>query len=112
MQTTERAPSRAERSRQIIAVLAKHGLAVAGHRTMGPVEAREACEELGTTFIKLAQLLGARADLLPREYREELAKLQDDVAPVDASAIEARIESELGAPPDELFAAFDRVPLA
>lgn len=112
MQTTERAPSRAERSRQILAVLAKHGLAVASHRTMGPVEAREACEELGTTFIKLAQMLGARADLLPHEYRDELAKLQDNVAPVDASAIEARIESELGAPPDELFAAFDRVPLA
>lgn len=112
MQTTERAPSRAERSRQIIAVLAKHGLAVAGNRTMGPVQAREACEELGTTFIKLAQMLGARADLLPREYRDELTKLQDDVPPVETAAIEARIEDELGAAPEDLFASFDRVPLA
>ena len=112
MQTTERAPSRAERSRQIISVLAKHGLAVASHRTMAPIEAREACEELGTTFIKLAQMLAARADLLPREYRQELATLQDDAAPVDAPAIEARIESELGAQPEELFESFERVPIA
>src|SRR6185312_17491324 len=102
MQTTERAPTRAERSRQILAVLAKHGLATASHRTMGPVQAREACEELGTTFIKLAQMMGARADLLPRAYRDELTKLQDDVAPVDPAVIAARIEDELGAAPQEL----------
>jgi ubiquinone biosynthesis protein len=121
MQTTERAPSRAERSRQILAVLAKHGLATAGarlpfrngdRRTIGAVEARQACEELGTTFIKLAQMLAARADLLPRDYRDELAKLQDDAPPVDGALIEARVESELGAAPLELFAAFDPVPLA
>ena len=79
---------------------------------MGAVQAREACEELGTTFIKLAQMMGARADLLPREYREELAKLQDDVEPVEPAVIEARIESELGAQPEELFESFERVPLA
>ena len=118
METTERAPSRAERSRHILAVLAKHGLVVAGAglrgnaRTIGAVEAREACEELGTTFIKLAQMLAARGDLLPREYRDELAKLQDDVAPVPAGSIEDCITSELGATPEELFASFNPTPMA
>ncbi len=68
-------PSRAERSRQILAVLAKHGFAAAGagltrqddaDRIQSQAEqARLACEELGTTFIKLGQVLSTRADLLP-----------------------------------------------
>ncbi|MBV8424620.1 MAG: AarF/ABC1/UbiB kinase family protein [Candidatus Eremiobacteraeota bacterium] len=121
METTERAPSRAERSRQIVAVLAKHGLAAAGAglpfrsgnpQTIGAVEAREACEELGTTFIKLAQMLSARADLLPREYRDQLAMLQDSVPPVKTGLIEDAFAGELGALPEALFARFDREPLA
>lgn len=32
-----------------------------------------ALEELGTTFIKLGQILSTRADLLPADYQAELA---------------------------------------
>jgi len=115
-------PTRAERTRQILAVLAKHGFAAAGagittrddgDRMRSQAEqARLACEELGTTFIKLGQLLSARADLLPAEYREELAKLQDDVPPIDTAIVERVIADELGAPPEDLFERFDRTPLA
>src|SRR4051812_11778345 len=55
---------------------------------------------------------GARPDLIGPIWASELARLQDDVPPVDAAAIRARIEAELGKPIDELFAAFDDVPLA
>jgi ubiquinone biosynthesis protein len=48
----------------------------------GAVEFRSALEELGTTFIKLGQLLSSRPDLLPDVYIEELGKLVDQIEPV------------------------------
>ena len=38
-------------------------------------------EKLGPTFVKLAQLLSTRPELLPKAYRTALARLQDDVQP-------------------------------
>ncbi|MBV9149492.1 MAG: AarF/ABC1/UbiB kinase family protein [Candidatus Eremiobacteraeota bacterium] len=115
----QRAPTRAERYREIIGAFGKHGLAAAGALRLPSgdrahtqaEQARLVCEELGPTFIKFGQILSTRGEL-PPEYREELAKLQDAMPPVDTSAIEADIESELGAPPQQLFAFFDPVPLA
>src|SRR4051794_8755385 len=45
----------------------------------GAAEFRQALEELGTTYIKLGQLLSSRPDLLPAVYTEELSKPADDV---------------------------------
>lgn len=119
---TEPQPTRSQRYREILATLGKHGFAAAGaglrfhgNGESGAHIARElrmACEELGPTFIKLGQLLSTRGDLLPRDYREELAKLQDSVPPIELETIVAAIESELGAPPLEIFAEFDPVPIA
>jgi ubiquinone biosynthesis protein len=39
---------------------------------------RQALEELGTTYIKLGQLLSSRPDLLPDVYIEELERLVDE----------------------------------
>ena len=61
---------------------------------------------------KLGQLASCRPDLIGPVWASELAKLQDDVPPIDAAEIRARIEAELGKPIAELFAAFDDVPLA
>src|SRR5205823_17315 len=64
-------PSKGERSREILATLARHGLSAAtGHPAAEQL--RLACEELGTTFIKLGQSLSTRADLLSESYRVEL----------------------------------------
>ena len=55
-------------------------LGVWGHRPAtreGAREFRHALEELGTTYIKLGQLLSSRPDLLPDVYIEELGKLVD-----------------------------------
>ncbi len=77
-----------------------------------PQRLRHTLEDLGATYIKLGQLLSGRADLLPPDYIEEFSKLLDSAPPVAADEIRSVIESELGAPVDELFASFDDAPLA
>ncbi len=67
---------------------------------------------LGPAFIKLAQLLSARADILPEPYLSQIAKLQDRVPPDTAPRIRAVIERELGKPIGELFEDFNDVPEA
>ncbi|HSF15851.1 MAG TPA: AarF/UbiB family protein [Vicinamibacteria bacterium] len=73
---------------------------------------RLALEELGTSYIKLGQLLSTRPDLLPHAYVEELGRLQDRVAPVSFEGMKEVLESELGAPIDETFERFDEEPIA
>ena len=53
-------------------------------------------EELGTTFIKLGQLLSSRPDLLPDEYIAELEKLVDDVPPFPFEEARRIIDEEVG----------------
>ncbi|HEY3999817.1 MAG TPA: AarF/UbiB family protein, partial [Candidatus Xenobia bacterium] len=73
---------------------------------------RTICEELGPTFIKLGQIASTRSDLLPKEYLEELRKLQDSAMPVDHLLIRQVIEEELGEVPEALFASFEEEPRA
>lgn len=67
---------------------------------------------LGPTFIKLAQVFGSRADIVPEPYLSEIARLQDSVAPLPAEAIEAVIEEEFGLSAHALFSRFEREPVA
>jgi len=73
---------------------------------------RLAMEDGGVTFVKLGQVLSTRRDLLPAEFISELSRLQDDAAEVPWPGIEQVLRSELGAEVGELFASFDREPLA
>jgi len=111
--------SKRQRRREILEVLVRHGIGVAedefirhegGDRARAE-HLRRACEELGTLFIKLGQVLSTRSDLLPQAYRAELAKLQDEVIPLSADEIAVVIREDLGAPPEDLFASFDRQPM-
>ena len=77
-----------------------------------PERFRMAFEELGTTFIKLGQVLSHRVDLLPAEYVSEFKKLQDSVEPIPYDAMLPVIEKELGQGIDEVFSYFNPVPLA
>lgn len=104
--------SKAERYREILAVLAHHGIDAAEARIakhgveqlqIRATHFREACEELGTVFIKLGQMLSTRGDLLPEPYRVELAKLQDGVPPLPFNIIAEVIQEDLGASTEELF---------
>ncbi|HVJ88807.1 MAG TPA: AarF/UbiB family protein, partial [Labilithrix sp.] len=63
-------------------------------------------------FIKVGQALSIMANFLPEAFRAELEGLQDQVPPRPFEEIAARIEQELGASTDELFARFEHVPIA
>jgi ubiquinone biosynthesis protein len=69
-------------------------------------------EKMGPTFVKLGQLLSTRADLLQKPYLDGLARLQDNVAPVDYEAITEIVSEELGVRISKAFASFDETPLA
>lgn len=74
--------------------------------------ARRAIERMGPTFIKVAQGISTRTDIISPALATELRKLQDDVPAEPFEAIRAVIEADLEAPLDELFASFDVEPTA
>jgi ubiquinone biosynthesis protein len=73
---------------------------------------RMALEALGPIFVKFGQVLSTRRDLLPTDVADELARLQDDVPPFASSVAITEIERGLGRPLHEVFAEFDREPVA
>jgi len=68
--------------------------------------------KLGPTFIKLAQVFSARADIIPEPYLSAISGLQDRVPPVSFAAIDAVIASELGGAADTVFSEFEHEPVA
>ena len=71
-----------------------------------------AIQELGPVFIKFGQLLSTRKDLLPDDLTEQLALLQDRVAPFDSDEAIELLETSLKGSLTELFAHFETQPLA
>jgi predicted unusual protein kinase regulating ubiquinone biosynthesis (AarF/ABC1/UbiB family) len=72
---------------------------------------RTICDLQGL-FIKVGQLISIMTNFLPEEFRRELEGLQDAVPPRPYKDIEERIVEELGKTPDQLFAVFERRPIA
>jgi ubiquinone biosynthesis protein len=118
---TETEPHLIARGSKIAAVFAKHGLkevfgrpdseGAIGRRRQGK-RLRASLEELGPTFAKLGQILSTRPDLLPPEYIEELATLQDNVPPLTEEQVVKVMEQELGVPWEDVFETIDPKPLA
>ncbi len=67
---------------------------------------------MGGVMIKVGQFLSSRLDVLPREITDELAGLQDEVAPVPFEPIRTLIEAEFGMTLEQKFTEFSHVPLA
>jgi predicted unusual protein kinase regulating ubiquinone biosynthesis (AarF/ABC1/UbiB family) len=67
---------------------------------------------LGPSFIKLAQVFGIRADIIPPAYLAEFANLHDRVPPFPTAEVRRRIESELKQPLDNVFESFQSEALA
>ena len=77
-----------------------------------PERLRLVLEELGTTFIKVGQVLSTRPDLVGKRVADELAKLQDDVPPFPYESVKIVIEEELEGPIEEFFSEFEDTPIA
>ena len=73
---------------------------------------RLAFTELGTTFIKLGQVLSTRRDLIGPALADELARLQSDVPADPYPVTRSTVEAELGRPLVELFPEFEQLPMA
>jgi predicted unusual protein kinase regulating ubiquinone biosynthesis (AarF/ABC1/UbiB family) len=67
---------------------------------------------LGPTFIKLAQVFSARADILPEPYLSAVGTLTDSVPPMPPGTAEQVVAEELGQPPTTLFEQWTPEPLA
>ena len=73
---------------------------------------RLALTELGPIWVKAGQVLSTRRDLIPEDVADELAHLQDQVAPFPGAEARAIVEESLGKPIGDLYASFDEAPLA
>ena len=77
-----------------------------------PVKLRMMLQELGTTFIKLGQLLSTRPDIVGEKIANELANLQDDNPAISYDQVKTIVERELHGNIDELFEDFSHDHLA
>jgi len=117
----EKEPRLTGRAARIGAVMAKHGLkelfgrpdedGATGRRRQAK-RLRSAMEELGPTFAKLGQILSTRPDLLPPEFIEELATLQETVPPLSEAEVVQVMEQELGVPWEDVFESIEPTPMA
>jgi predicted unusual protein kinase regulating ubiquinone biosynthesis (AarF/ABC1/UbiB family)/nucleotide-binding universal stress UspA family protein len=102
------------RAAEIGRVLTRFGLDArsAASATERAERLRRALEQLGPTFAKLGQILSTRPDLVSPEVADELARLQDDVAPLTEAEVVRVMEQELGVPWEDVFASIEPEPLA
>jgi ubiquinone biosynthesis protein len=73
---------------------------------------RRAFERLGSTYVKLGQIVSAFEGLFPDELVTEFKRLRDQVPPESFPEIRALVEAELGRPLGAVFSSFDEEPLA
>ncbi|WP_458453105.1 ABC1 kinase family protein [Methanobrevibacter sp.] len=77
-----------------------------------PVKLRLMLQDLGTTFIKLGQLLSTRPDVVGERIANELANLQDDNPAITYEQVKTIVERELGGKMEDLFEDFTHENLA
>ena len=77
-----------------------------------PLKLRLMLQELGTTFIKLGQLLSTRPDVVGEKIADELANLQDDNPAITYDEVKAIVERELNGKIEDLFEDFKHEELA
>ncbi|MCO6523269.1 MAG: phosphotransferase [Snodgrassella sp.] len=119
------------RMREILTILAKHGLGEFLVRIKLPIRRikhsdpsaqhqrylstprrfRLAFEELGPTFIKLGQILATRADVFGEEWTEEFAHLQNNTHPLPIADIRDIIQAQLSQPLDTIFSHIEAQPI-
>jgi ubiquinone biosynthesis protein len=73
---------------------------------------RRAFEQLGSSYVKLGQILSGGEGLFPPELVDEFRKLRDQVPPETFADVRRVVEEDLGAPLETLFTEFAEEPLA
>lgn len=122
---------RLKRYQEIMAVIRKNGLGFLFVRAAigGPEKAlqraekesggipigvrlRNACEELGPTFVKIGQILSTRTDIIPQSIADDLSHLQDNVKEFSFEEAKEVIESQLQDDLHAIFPQFREKPIA
>ncbi|CAI8593828.1 unnamed protein product [Vicia faba] len=75
-------------------------------------ELRKILVELGPAYIKIAQAISSRSDLIPPSYLDELSLLQDRISPFSTEVAFNMIEQELGLSLVEIFSEISPEPVA
>lgn len=76
------------------------------------VQLRTTIERLGPTFVKVAQAISTRVDMLSSAYMAEIAKLQDRVPPFDSDVARRVLEAELGRKVEDVFSSLSEKTVA
>lgn len=76
-----------------------------------PVQLRRRLEVMGSTYIKLGQILALREDILPPSVTEELGNLLDRLPVVPYERFEELVSAALGKPAAEVLSEIDPRPL-
>lgn len=64
------------------------------------------------TALKAAQMMSMELELIPKAYRNELAKATSRVPSLNRALIRKTITRELGSPPEKVFRSFESTPFA
>ncbi|MCB9664438.1 MAG: AarF/ABC1/UbiB kinase family protein [Alphaproteobacteria bacterium] len=129
VRTVDQVPQRIrdlQRLQTVSQVLVRHGLGmlvsglhvpgfpriVADDQATTPDRAVAALRELGPTFVKLGQVLSTRPDVLPDDYCEAFATLQDDAGPLPLERVQQVLDEELGSDWRREVRSFEERPLA
>ncbi|XP_071693272.1 uncharacterized aarF domain-containing protein kinase At1g71810, chloroplastic [Rutidosis leptorrhynchoides] len=68
--------------------------------------------KLGPAYIKIAQAISSRPDLIPPSYLDELSLLQDRISPFSSQVAFNTIEKEFGSPLEQIFSEISPEPVA
>jgi predicted unusual protein kinase regulating ubiquinone biosynthesis (AarF/ABC1/UbiB family) len=122
---------RVRRTAKLVRVGARTGSSFVAMKARGTLASEQRKEQLRTDFelqtaeqvtellgnmrgamMKLGQMASYLDQGLPEAVRESLAQLQTNAPPMAYSLVEQVILQELGAYPDQVFAEFERTPIA
>ena len=82
------------------------------NEAMRAEQLRAAIERLGPAYIKVAQAVSTRADLLTPAYFAQIQLLQDRVPPFPCALAKAAMSKAFGRAPEEVFSAVSERPVA
>ena len=82
------------------------------HKSKRATQLRQLLTHLGPTFIKVGQALSTRPDLVPKDYLDELIKLQDQLPPFSSTVAFEIIQRELGSHPKDIYSEISPQPVA